>query len=63
MKNYIEIIYVDDNGLDHHVRTENVTPYKAACMAQAEMVYRLSGALSAKMRNFLKGKSDANKVD
>lgn len=56
MKNYIEIIYVDDNGLDHHVRTENVTPYKASCAGQTEMVYTLAGELSAKMRDFLRNR-------
>ncbi len=54
MKNFIEIIYVDDNGLDHHVRTENVTPYKAACAGRTDMVYTLAGELAGKMREFLK---------
>ena len=56
MKNYIEIIYVDDNGLDHHVRTENVTPYKASCPGQTEMVYQLASELVGKLSNFLRGK-------
>lgn len=56
MKNFIEIIYVDDNGLDHHVRTENVTPYKAACTGQTETVYTLASELAGKMREFLRGR-------
>ena len=56
MKNIIEIIYVDDNGLDHHVRTEKVTPYKSACSGQTEMVYQLSIELAEKMRDFLRNK-------
>lgn len=54
MKNYIEIIYVDDNGLDHHVRTENVKAYKTPCPEQSEMVYTLASELATKMRNFLR---------
>lgn len=54
MKNYIELIYVDDNGLGHHVSTENVRPYKAKCPAQAEMVFMLSNELAAKMHDFIR---------
>lgn len=55
-KNYIQLTYVDDNGMDHHVRKSKVPPYKAPCPAQTEMVYILAGDLAEKMREFLEKK-------
>ena len=54
MKNIIKIIYIDDNGLDHHVRLENLRPYKSKCPAQVEMVKKFSHELSEMLGDFFK---------
>lgn len=38
MRNSIELIYVDDNGLDYHVRIENLNRYANAGIEQEKMV-------------------------
>lgn len=55
LKNYIEIIYVDDKGLDHHVRAD-VAKFKTQCPAQIDMVKAIGGHLVVRMADFLRRK-------
>jgi hypothetical protein len=56
-RNTIEIIYYDDNGLDHHVLAENLPQFAYPCIAQTEGVYSRVLELAETMRNYLRGKS------
>ena len=54
MRNIVEVIYIDDNGLDHHVRAGSLTPYKAHSPAQAHEVEQELHELAEKMGKYLR---------